>query len=151
MIYNERLIVSTQILAFILIVQGCCNCDECFSPPEPFVFEIVDKSTGENLFTNGTYDPDQLQVVKASDNMHVEFSFNRENNVNLLQINSIGWETEAADLLIKVGNEIIFELIVDAERVSEDCCTFTRYHEIKIEQAEYNVEPTSGIYKIFKE
>ena len=93
-------------LLFILTaitVQGCEEnennlCIPCNSPPGPFKFEIVDKATGENLFTNGTYEPEQIEVINLNDYNNIEYifidEFIDENVINLIQINSIGWKTE---------------------------------------------------------
>ncbi|HCQ13230.1 MAG TPA: hypothetical protein DIU01_08165 [Flavobacterium sp.] len=38
------------------MLQSCGeSCGECFTPPQNFMFEIVDKESGANLFANGTY------------------------------------------------------------------------------------------------
>ncbi|MCG8893905.1 hypothetical protein G1K97_07375 [Tenacibaculum finnmarkense] len=39
---------------FLLFMQSCniiseCEDIDCFTPPDPFQFELVDKLTGENL------------------------------------------------------------------------------------------------------
>ncbi len=58
----------------------------------------------------------------------LEFSFISENNINLIQIGSIGWETEIVNLKIDILDNHIFNFYVDAERI-EDCCSHTEYNE----------------------
>jgi len=136
----------------LLSAQACADkdCEDvlCFTPPMPFAFELVDKDSGENLFTNGSYDSDDIEVLNVSDNSRREFVFISENELNIIQIGSIGWENEIAEVVLKVGDETILNLYVDSERVSEDCCNFTKYNEIRIDNADYELDPQSGIYTI---
>lgn len=136
-----------------LIITHACNnndCEDilCFTPPMPFVFDLVDKESGENLFTNGSYDSDDIEVFNVNDNSQREFRFISENELNVIQIGSIGWGNEIADVVLKVGDKIILNLYVDSERVSENCCNFTKYNEIRIDNAEYELDQQSGIYTI---
>lgn len=145
-------------LILILFAIGLSSCnikDECnqlcFTPPQGFIFEIVDKSSGENLFTNGTYNPDQIEIINTITNSRAEFTFNSENNINLIQISSIGWETEIVNLRITIADNDIFELYVDAERKKGSCCDHTEYNKIEIKDAEFEFDSQIGIYKILAE
>ena len=142
------------LLIFIVFTTQSCDkdCDgyACMTPPNYFVFEIVDKTTGENLFSNGTYKQEDIEVVNMADNSDLEYSFISEDNANLIIINSIGWKTEKITVLVKISDEEIFSLYVDAERVSEDCCSFTRYNKIEIGISPWE-KVESDLYKIFIE
>jgi len=142
-------------LIALLFIQACDNndCEDllCFTPPIGFAFELVDKDSGENLFTNGTYNPDNIEVLNVLDNSKREFSFISENDINIIRIGSIGWDSEIADVVLKVGDASILNLYVDSERVSENCCNFSKYNEIRIDNAEYELDQQSGIYTIFIE
>ncbi len=85
-------------------------------PQARFVFEIVDKESGENLFTNGTYTPEQIEVLNTEDSSKRTFSFLSEDDINLIVIASIGWETEVAKVVLKIDEEDILDLYVDTER-----------------------------------
>ncbi len=121
----------------------------CFTPPRGFAFELVDAETKENLFSNSTFDPDQIQVLNIEDGSDREFSFIDEDDLDLIRIGSIGWETEIAEVVLKVGGTDILSLYVDSERVSENCCNFSKYNEIRIDNAEYELDPQTEIYTIF--
>lgn len=146
---------NIKLIAFIgLIITQACNTNDCediacFTPPRGFAFELVDAETKENVFTNGTFDPDEIEVLNIVDNSGRDFSFISENEVNIIQIGSIGWETEVAEVVLKVGDADILNLYVDSERVSENCCNFSKYNEIRIDNAEYELDQQSGIYTIF--
>jgi len=143
--------ILTILLTVLLL--GCVNddCGLCFTPPEPFLFEIVDKTSGENLFTNGTYNSQEIEIINTSDNSIVEFTFIDENDINLIQITSIGWQTEMVNMDVNISSNNIFHLFVDAERVAGECCDYTRYNEIRIENTENEYDSVSGIYKILVE
>jgi hypothetical protein len=148
-------VLKSVSLLLLLFVQGCNNndCDglACFTPPMGFAFELVDKDSGENLFTNGSYDSDDIEVLNVLDNSKKEFSFISEDDINIIQIGSIGWDSEIEEVVLKVGDAIILNLYVDSERVSENCCSFSKYNEIRIDNAEYELDQQSGIYTIFIE
>lgn len=142
-------------LAFIsfLFFQSCKSddCDQlCFTPPSPFGFELLDKNTGENLFTNGTFDESQIEVTNLNGTENIPFTFIDENERNIIQFASIGWKTGITNFSLSVGTESIFELYVDAERI-EDCCSYTQYNEVRIDNAAYENDQTTGIIRILVE
>lgn len=78
--------------------------DCALTPPQSFTFEIIDKTSGENLFTNGTYEPATISIIDVLDNNNpVEFTFISENDINLIEIGSIGWETETVNLKFDIS------------------------------------------------
>ena len=146
--------INLILILFTLIFQSCNNddCGECFTPPQSFQFEIVDKNSGENLFTNGTYDSGNIEITdNLNDNEPIEFTFISENNINLIQIGSIGWETEIVNLKIDISDNHIFDFYVDAERKMGECCSYTEYNEITIGESEFELDSENGIYKILVE
>ena len=141
--------------AVVLIFQSCKtddDCGSCFTPPQNFVFEFVDADTKENLFTNETYDPDQLQIFNTLNaDAEVNFVFIAENALNLVNVNSIGWETETVNLKMRLAGNDIFTLYVDAERKDGECCSYTEYNEVKIEGSAFELNAQTGVYTIFVE
>lgn len=140
----------TAFLLILALTQACKDdvCDECFSPPQTFLFDVVSKDTGENLFTNGTYQPSQIEITDLVGGNAVDFTFIDENDSNLISINSIGWQTEEVNISVAVDGKSIFTLQVDAKRVTEDCCSFTRYDEVAIHDASFEFDDDAGVYKI---
>jgi hypothetical protein len=146
-------ITTISAIIILLLTQSCkkenaCEGLLCFTPPGPFRFELVDKLTGENLFTNGTYTPNEIKVINLYDQSNVSFTFIDENDYNIIMINSIGWKTETINYSINISNESLFELFVDAERLNGECCDYTEYKEIRIENSEFELNQTNGLYKI---
>ena len=137
------------LLTFSLcIIQGCNfeDCGECFTPPIPITFEILDHDTRENLFSNGTYNPDELTIENINDNSIIPFKYFSESNQ--IVVSSIGWKTETVNYIFKIDTDSLFTLHVDAERISEECCSFTRYNEILIENSSYEFTGDTEVYSI---
>ena len=147
----KRLILPFFVLAFLLIT-ACSDeeCGACFTPPNYFEFNLVDSESGENLFSNGTFNSDDIEILDASD-QPVEFTFIEENNINLIEIYTIGWQTEIVNYRVNIDSNNIFDLYVDAKRLSENCCSFTRYNEIEISNTEFRWSTETGIYTILVE
>lgn len=142
------------ILIFILLFQGCtnnCNDTACFTPPKSFLFELTDKTTNENLFTNGAFESPQIKITNLEDETAVVFDFLTEDDSNLIRIPSIGWKTEKVNALVSVSGNDIFNLVVDAERKNENCCEFTNYTETEILNATFELNSENGIYSILVE
>ena len=138
----------------LLWVTFCASCKydcenvSCFTPPTPFQFELEDKTSGENVFTNGTYNSDDIKVIDLEDQSSVAFSFIDEDDYNILQINTVGWKTETVTYSIQIATQPIFELYVDAERKSGDCCSSTTYREVRIDKAEFETTNDPSFFKI---
>lgn len=142
-------------VAIVLIFQSCSsdNCNEsCFTPPNNFLFDLVDKSSGENIFTNGTYEAADIKILNSLDsNSRTDFIFIAENDANLIQIGSIGWKTEVVNLKFIIANNHLFDFYAAAERKSGECCEYTEFNETKIIDAEFEFDNQTGIYKILIE
>jgi len=145
--------ISKIIFLFSLLFLQACHieCGDCFTPPASFAFEFVDKVSEENLFANGTYDSSDIEIINLADSTQVEFFFISENGYNIIETNSIGWKTEIVNYSFNVSTQHIFNFHVDAERLSDNCCSYTVYNTIKITDAEFIIDNRSGIYKILIE
>lgn len=148
-------IITFLTLIVLIFTQSCKDdkCEDilCFTPPSPFEFELVDKLTGENLFTNGTFDSNDIGVINLDNQSNIEFTFIDENDYNIIRINTIGWKTEIVNYAIQISSESIFELFVNAERLNGNCCDYTEYQEIRIENVDFELNQENGIYKILIE
>lgn len=128
---------------------GCDKCEGtlCFTPPSFFRFQFIDKDSGEDLLANGTYEYNDIEVTNLEDSSIVDFSKIAGEDYNFIEFNDIGWETEKVNYQIEIGEDISFNFYVDAERVNEDCCSFTRMNEVTITGVEYD-EATSDHFLI---
>ena len=148
--------LSKILFAFLIIAVNGCNSELqspqilCFSPPVGFGFEIVDKTTGADLFANGTYQSDQNQIaiLDLASNSKIPYTLATENGIYTIRINSIGWKTEKINYSISINEKYIFGLYVDASRISDNHCSYTKFNEILIKNSEFEFNQNTGIYKI---
>lgn len=136
------------ILSLVVLAQSCSNknnCEDflCNSGPASFQLELVDKDSGENLFTNGTFSQEDLEVTNTS-GTEAEYRFSDENNLNFLQISTF----ESVAYSVKINGTEIFKISIDAEGVTKDCCFHTEVNEFKIENADFEQDQNTGIYKV---
>lgn len=145
--------LSLIVLLFSFSLISCINnCGECFTPPQDFSFDLVDQLSGENLFANGTFDPDAIQVTNSfNEDTPFEFTFVSENNLNLIHIPRIGWTTETVNLRVEIADQQVFEFYVEAERKTRKCCSYTQYHKTIIVNTEFEQDEKTGVFKVFLE
>jgi hypothetical protein len=150
-----RNLILVFIFALFASFQSCqkINCEDyaCFTPPQPFYFELLDSVTHEDLFANGTLDSNQIEVFNIANNNKVDYKYIRADSNSAVVIYGIGWELERTqvEVTLRVSTKDILNLYLDSESISENCCTFTRYHEIRIENANYEMDKETGNYKIY--
>ena len=148
-----KVLVLLFIATFTFNSCSVNNCDyDCNSGPLSLNFELLDKITGENLFTNDTFDPSDIKVLDLNnDNSNVQFTFNSEDDINTINLGPFGWGTNIVNYILKVGERDIFILVLDTEQNTEDCCSFVQVNKLEIKNAEYSQNPETGIYEILVE
>ncbi|KAF2508746.1 hypothetical protein EYY60_16635 [Flavobacterium zhairuonense] len=142
--------ISKFIFIFLLVLNYGCSNDSiaCFTPPEDFSFELIDKTTGENLFTYGTYKSSDITIKDLNDSSkNIEYNFISENNYNVIRIGSIGWKTETINYSVNIARKSIFEFHVQANRISGKC-SYTEFKDFQIKNATFQLDQTRGVYKI---
>lgn len=133
-----------------------CNIDkcdyDCSTGPLSLNFELLDKVTGENLFTNTTFNPADIKVFDLDNNNSlVQFTFYAENDRNTIGLGPFGWGTNIANYLLKVGETTIFALHVDAEKVDGECCSNVVLNELTLEGADFSQNMENGVYEVLVE
>ncbi|MBK5214021.1 MAG: hypothetical protein JJE55_10225 [Flavobacteriaceae bacterium] len=144
------------LLCFVAIVLNSCSVDKCDvlcnSGPLGLDFELLDKTTGENLFTNGTFDKADIEVLDIDNNYSkVQFTFNSENDRNTIGLGPFGWGTNIANYLLKVGDREIFTLHLDAEEKNENCCSYVQVNKLEISGTTYEQNQENGVYEVLVE
>lgn len=144
------------LMFFAVFVLSSCTVDHCDvlcdSGPLGLSFELLDKTTGKNLFTNGTFERNDIEVLDLdNNNSMVEYGFISENVINLITLGPFGWEKKIANYSLKVDTLNIFTLNVDAEEKTEDCCSFVQVNKVEIKNAESQQNPETGVYEVFVE
>ena len=138
---------------FLLWLAGCDNesseCEDiaCTSPAPSYAFDLVDKETSENLFTNGTLSHEDVRVVNEN-GVDVDFKFYSEGGMDII-IASLGWDTSVTDYTIFVGSELEIDVHLALERTTENCCTFFKETEFSISGYEYERDNGNSLITIF--
>ncbi|MCF6166963.1 hypothetical protein [Lutibacter sp.] len=139
------------LILLLLTLFSCKNNDcsdyACFTPPPSFIFELVDKSTGENLFSNGTLNPDEMRVFNE-ENKQFNVSFISENNINLIDISEIGWNLGSHSYKLVVSNNLEIKIILEIEEKNENCCTYFEIVNFQILSYEFSKSNTTGIITV---
>lgn len=139
-------------LSFVLLLITAFGCSgeslDCTSPPVSFAFEFIDKDSGENLYTNGTFDVKQPIIVTNMDTHKiVQYSYMKSDYHNRLIIDDIGFQSGTFNYEIKIEDKSIFELHVSAKRVKGDC-SFSKINSFEIKNAVFELNEIRDAYKI---
>ena len=137
--------------ATLLASCGVNNCDYyCDTGPLNMSFVLLDSESGENLFTNGTYHLDELQIIDLeNDNTTVPYIFISENDMNQLVLGPFGDGINTAHYAITINTEILFSISLKTEEISDTCCTSIVLNQFNIHGAEFNQNETSGVFEVF--
>ncbi len=109
------------------------NCDDiaCFTPPLPFHFEIL-TSSSENISTLNNFELAKLSIYNETKQSNMEVDSIIVNDKMLITSDLIGWDDGVNTYRFDYDNVALYTLTVDAQTISEDCCTFTEYNEVSI-------------------
>lgn len=137
-----------KLLFLLLFISACSTKDEgilCETGPVGFSFEIVDAATGKNLFTSGSYTPDQLQIENQKGET-VTYRFLKERDViDVL----LGWESKSDVYTVTLNEDITFDLVFSLRTSSSGGCTSTSLAELEIEGVSYEINDTNGLATIY--
>lgn len=135
------------ILITCILLTGCIgkNCPDCDPPPPAIIFDLVDKLSGENLFTNQTLDGSKIKLINAENQERLGFDMIDDNRLILFY----GlWNTEIITIQVHHDSDLLFSLYIDAIEVSDGCCSYIEYQEMELINAEGNYDVRSEIYTV---
>ncbi|MBK6263592.1 hypothetical protein JKA74_00990 [Marivirga sp. S37H4] len=146
------MIKLSYLLALIMVVclQSCNifgdNCEDyaCFTPPQSFHFELIN-SQEENALSDPAFDTNKLKVIRLEDEQSLNFDIETINEIEIIQVQQIGWEEGLKNYQFLYEDNALFVIRVDAESVSEDCCSFTQYNEKSLLNAEHTIVTNQAI------
>jgi len=137
---------------FLVFTLWGCKSDDCegmlaSTGPAGFSFTLVDAFTGENLFTNGTYSPEQISIV-TDENQELEYLYHSEPGFDLSFISvDLGFDEQAGNAYVKSENDTLFSFYFETKMSHEKC-----FSNISLKDIEFSVDSEpgyeSGIYKI---
>ena len=103
-------LIGGFVVLIITLVNISCNddCDEGNKPtPASFFIEIVDETTGENVFENETYTAQQI-TIQDLDEATIPFEFIE--NLNVIQIFPPVANATGNSFIIKLNNETTLQM-----------------------------------------
>lgn len=115
-------LIGGLVVLIITLVNISCNddCDEGNKPtPASFFVEIVDETTGENVFENETYTMQQI-TIEDLDEASIPYEFIE--NLNVIQIFPKVSNPTGNSILIKLNNETTLQM--DEIDVNYDVSSF---------------------------
>lgn len=130
------------------MLTGCDVTDEgelCATGPVGLAFEVINETTGQNLFEDDSFDENQLQI-KNNDGENVVFDFITEQNVVSVLL---GWESKSDNYSLSIREEIEFDIAFTLEKSSSEGCASTGLTELDIVGGTYEISETTGVVSIF--
>lgn len=128
-------IIGGLVVLIITLVNISCNddCDEGNKPtPASFFVEIVDETTGENVFENETYTMQQI-TIEDLDEASIPYEFIE--NLNVIQIFPKVSNPTGNSILIKLNNETTLQIdeidvTYDVSSIVGECFTTFKIENI---------------------
>ncbi len=127
--------LSFLFIVILFVCIGCekmRNCGECFTPPDPISFKIIDSISGNNLISPNGFSSDSLQLYYFSDSLkkNVKFEiYGNEVNRRIVS-NELSWNSISENnyYYLYLSYKDVNTLFVNTEIITENCCT---WHELK--------------------
>jgi hypothetical protein len=134
----------------IIIITFFYSCEEPCpignTGPPSFTVEIVDATTNENVFTNGTFSENQLQVTTEG-SLTQSYGFISDENLNRIIITP-AWSEGVFLTKIKLNNEIVIPIRTLITKSSTKCFENHFITNLVVENYAYTFDNQNGVYKI---
>lgn len=142
-----KILLSAVLLFFSCNVNDCDY--YCDSGPLSLSFDLLDKESGENLFSNGVYQIDDVTVMDLNnENTLIAFGFSIENNLNQLVLGPFGFETKKANYAIAINSQTIFSFSLKTEEIKSTCCSTIALEEFNLLGADFKQNENTGTYEV---
>jgi len=140
-------IMTLNLLIFVGagLLPSCNSCENyaCFTPPESFYFQI-ENNTGKTLLDEENFDLSAIDIVNTTAEKALQPKIFMLDSVSFVSADLIGWEEGENTYVFTYQDKPLFKVLINAREISEDCCTFTRYDEVLISDA--NAEKNQYVY-----
>ncbi len=142
--------VIALLLLIFLSFSSCDKCKDvdCFTPADPFVFDLVSKTTGDDLIATGYYDKNDFRVNGETENPTRNFRFIELEESTYIQVYHTSFETGIVNYEVTVLDQLLFSFYVDATKLEGECCASIRYNEVLIDAADYIYDQERGVYTV---
>ncbi len=127
-----------------IFILSCNKCEDidCFTPPLPIYFELIDSQTGENLIENGTFRENDILLINTSNNDEKQ-AFSTDSN----KIEVAFWNGGGTIAFLLKG-EPRFNFSIRAESKTNGCCSFTEYSNQSLTNADYEEDESTDTYRV---
>lgn len=120
---------------------GCDKCKEteCFTPPSPLRFQLVDKDSGEDLVINGTYKVEEVSVISIEGNKKHALQYSKQSETEgIFADPEIGWVAAAEKFkyMLKLDSAKILTFTYETREVNQHCCTIIELVNFKVDSIE---------------
>jgi len=134
--------VLSIFLFLISSLYSCQNCSDiaCFSPPQPFNFNLVEDN--KNIFES-RFSRADVRVIDNNTGASKAYDFEPYESGHLIIINTIGWndDTELVDYSIEIASDTFnINFTVLSENISQDCCNFTRFSDFEVTELPFDTD-----------
>lgn len=139
------------VLFTMQILLSCENCNEidCFTPPNSYIIQLIDKETGNDLIAVDELDHAEIRLFNKTQSVYEEITIEAvDEQSNFIMIN-IAWNKGLNVYSMEIKDKEAFEITGHFERVYEDCCSFTKVHEFSIDNAEYQLDSNQYVYMVY--
>lgn len=129
-------------LILIVILTQSCDKDDCGinnESPTPFAIELIDKVTGENLFTNGTFKSEDIKFKDLTTEKYLYYHFIGESK-NYIQIGPFLRDLKEMNYSLEINSTKIFELKNNDSDFECQCCKYWTWDEIEPTITEYKMK-----------
>ncbi|WP_375560774.1 hypothetical protein ACE193_24270 [Bernardetia sp. OM2101] len=141
----------------VFSISSCDKCadTECFTPPESFYFQLIDKETNQNLLQNGTYTLSDIRIKSIAENkVHTLKIDSIESNGQkkaILIDNEIGWENgnDNKNYILSIKDSVEYSFVHYSKKKRGDCCTFYELEEISSLEIEI-ITPDFNEFFVYK-
>lgn len=111
------------LLISFLTLLCCCRNDDCFTPPDPVVFEILD-STNQNIIANSTIDPSDIFIQENVGNGNSYGVQIKKTDDNKILLREIGYFNGTKDYTVYLAlpNDVRkFNFSVQSSKRTQKC------------------------------
>jgi len=149
---KKPVMLPTLFACLGLLNLQCSKCDDvaCFSPPNEFSFQLLDKDSGEDLVANGTFAADEVSVFSIAGNKKHELQVSTDSLAYFFNDFEIGWETgpENTHYELRLNPSTIRPFTYETKNVNEDCCTFFELVRFEMDSVERLFIPQRNLFQL---
>lgn len=117
----------------------------CATGPVELYLEFVGEETGENLYSNGTFQQGSIEITNE-EGAQVPYNFIRDLDRTFLRLN-LGMEAGEQVITIEANDEVILDLELTIA-AQEGNCTSYYISEFEVPGYEYDQEGAPGVVRI---